>query len=105
MTMRDIVSDSDRLRRGGQPPSGDRTLVPAHRAPLLWRAAVRLGLIKQPAAAPADDPYIHIVGSLRLLERLGLAVPRARCGALQVVGPGQPDVDPDAPLCPACMQG
>lgn len=107
--MRDIISHTDDV----QAPDDDgfdvhaaphgTEMVPGHRAPWLWRAANKLGLIN-PAAAPGADPYIHIVGwGQSLLERLRLTVPRARCGALQVIDGAEPRPGPDAPLCPDCV--
>jgi ADP-ribose pyrophosphatase len=58
-----------------------------------------------PAAGHDDAPPVvaHTVGWWRdLLDRAGVAVPRALCGQLQAAVPGQPLPGPGSPQCPAC---
>lgn len=49
--------------------------------------------------------YNHIVGWFRWwVARLLRRVPRALCGELLCADPDRPDVPPDAPFCPVCLE-
>jgi len=48
--------------------------------------------------------YIHVTGWWQgLLESLRIKVPRALCGESLIAQPGEPELGPDAPVCPACL--
>jgi hypothetical protein len=47
--------------------------------------------------------FTHIVGNFQhFLDRARIRIPRALCGASLVAEPGEPDLGPDAPVCPDC---
>jgi hypothetical protein len=54
--------------------------------------------------APRHDPYSHIVGRWQIFKELLGFEPRGICGASLVLGPGERDPGPDAPVCPRCRR-
>jgi hypothetical protein len=67
----------------------------------LWR--VFRADVREADATTAGAGYIHIAGYVQSVWSALLgAAPRARCGASLAADPGDPELGPGAPMCPAC---